>query len=114
MRPFNSFSTLLVLSLLLPAPRTGGSPLQRIQESDFGNMRDGAPVKLFTLRNARGLVVKVMSYGAILTEVQTPDRRGVMTNVVLSAGNLDYYLNGFPASAAVIGRVANRIAKARF
>ena len=77
-------------------------------------MRDGTHVRLFTLRNAGGMVAKVMTYGAILTEVQTADRRGLMTNVVLGADRLDQYLEGFPASAAVIGRVANRIAKARF
>jgi len=114
MRPFNSCFVLLVLSLLLPSPRTCGSPLQRIEEKEFGKMQDGTAVRLFTLRNARGMVAKVMTYGAILTEVQTPDRRGLMTNVVLGADSLDQYLKGFPASAAVIGRVANRIAKARF
>jgi aldose 1-epimerase len=37
-----------------------------------------------------------------------------MTNVVLGAGSLESYLKGFPGSAAVIGRVANRIARAQF
>jgi aldose 1-epimerase len=37
-----------------------------------------------------------------------------MTNVVLGAGSLDQYLHGFNTPAAVIGRVANRIANASF
>jgi aldose 1-epimerase len=37
-----------------------------------------------------------------------------MTNVVLGASNLESYLKGFNASAAVMGRYANRIANARF
>lgn len=77
-------------------------------------MPDGAAVKLFTLRNAKGMSAKVMTYGAIITELQVPDRSGIMTNVVLGAATLEEYLKGFPGSAAVIGRVANRIAKARF
>jgi aldose 1-epimerase len=91
-----------------------GAPLKRVEEADFGTMADGTPVKQFTLRNAKGMVLKVISYGAIITEVQAPDRHGAMTNVVLGAPTLDAYLKGFNASAAVIGRVANRIAKARF
>ncbi len=114
MRPFNSYSALLVLALLLPLPRLQSESLPRLEEKEFGRLRDGTSVRLFTLRNPKGMVAKVMTYGAILTDLEVPDRRGVMTNVVLRAGNLDYYLNGFPASAAVIGRVANRIAKARF
>ena len=37
-----------------------------------------------------------------------------MTNVVLGASTFDKYLHGFGTPAAVIGRVANRIANARF
>ena len=85
-----------------------------IEESLFGKLPDGTPVKRFTLRNAHGLVAKVMSQGATLTELQVPDRSGHFTNVVLGADRFEAYLKGFPASAAVIGRFANRIAKARF
>ncbi len=99
----------------LAAAKTSTAPsMKRIEEQDFGKMPDGTVVKLFTLRNAHGMVAKVMSYGAIITEVQVPDRQGVLTNVVLGADTLDAYLKGFPAAAAVIGRVANRIATARF
>src|SRR4029077_15087906 len=52
--------------------------------------------------------------GAIITELQAPDRTGAMASVVLGTNDLQAYLKGFPAAAAVIGRVANRIAKAQF
>lgn len=77
-------------------------------------MPDGTVVKLFTLRNARGMVVKLTSYGATVTELWVPDRRGSLTNVILGSDTFDAYLKGHPAAASVIGRVANRIAKARF
>jgi aldose 1-epimerase len=66
------------------------------------------------LRNTHGMVARIITYGAILTELQAPDRTGALTNVVLGADRFDVYLRGFPASAAIIGRYANRIAKARF
>jgi len=88
--------------------------MTRIEEQEFGRLPDGTAVKIFTLRNGRGMVVKVMSYGAIITQVQVPDRNGTATNVVLGADTLDEYVKGFPAPAAVIGRVANRIANAQF
>src|SRR5207247_2392809 len=113
MRPFKSHTLLLSLTLLAVSPASKGGAAIQTEARDFGKMPDGATVKLFTMRNAKGMVAKVMTYGATLTELQVPDRRGALTNVVLGADNLDAYLKGFPA-ASVIGRVANRIAKARF
>jgi aldose 1-epimerase len=89
-------------------------PMIRLEEKEFGQTPEGTVVRLFTLRNAKGAVAKVMNYGAIITELHMPDRSGRLTNVVLGADNWEAYRKGFPASAAVIGRFANRIAKARF
>jgi aldose 1-epimerase len=90
-------------------------------ESDFGKMPDGTPVKLLTLHGFNrtnhaktDIITKIITYGANIIELQVPDREGVMTNVVLGAPDLESYLKGFNASAAVIGRFANRIAKASF
>jgi aldose 1-epimerase len=96
------------------AENTRTTTMNRIEEREFGKMPDGASVQLFTLRNARGTVCRVMTLGATLTELRVPDRAGQMTNVLLGAETLEAYAKGFPAAAAVIGRVANRIAQARF
>lgn len=114
MHLFKSNRTLLLLAFIFSLNASNGQPLKRLEEREFGKMPDGTAVRLFTLRNAKGMSSKVMTYGAIITEIQVPDRNGVVTNVVLGADNLDQYLKDFPASAAVIGRVGNRIAKARF
>lgn len=87
----------------------------RLEECEFGRLEDGTVVKQFTLRNARGMTVRVITYGAIITEIQAPDRNGAMTNVVLGADSLAGYTgrNAVPG-AVVLGRVANRIAGAQF
>ncbi|HTG44216.1 MAG TPA: aldose epimerase family protein [Verrucomicrobiae bacterium] len=103
----------LILSLA-PLQMLAAEPLRRVEVKDFGKAADGQVVKLFTLRNSKGMSASVMSYGAVITEIQAADRNGRFTNVVLGAGTFEEYMNGFPGSAAVIGRVANRIAKARF
>lgn len=114
MRFFKSHSAPLVLVLLASLGQSHSQPVKRVEEREFGKTPEGMVVRLFTLRNAKGMSAKVMTYGAIITELQAPDRNGVLTNVVLSADTLDQYLKGFAGPAAVIGRVANRIAKARF
>ena len=87
---------------------------KRVEETEFGRLADGSSVRLYTLRNAHGLSAKIINYGGILTELAVLDRKGQFTNVVLGTNNLDAYLKGFRAPAAIIGRVANRIAKAQF
>jgi aldose 1-epimerase len=115
MRLLQSYPILAALALAASLSNSNGeSPMKRLDEQDFGKTSEGAVVKLFTVRNAKGMSVKVMTYGAIITEINAPDRQGVMTNVLLGADDFDQYRKGFPASAAVIGRFANRIAKARF
>lgn len=88
--------------------------LKRIEQADFGKTQEGSEVKLITLRNAKGMSAQVITYGAIIKEVQVPDRNGNFTNVLLSADSLQAYQHGFGGAAAVIGRVANRIANAEF
>lgn len=85
-----------------------------IEEVDFGRLPDRRVVKRFELRNRNGMSARIMTYGAILTELQVPDRNGKFTNVVQGFDNLRAYLAGHPHFGAVCGRVANRIAKARF
>ena len=87
--------------------------MKQVDEREYGKMADGTVVKEFTLRNGKGAIAKVISYGATLTELQMPDKTGAMASVVLGAGSLDEHVKGF-ASAAAIGRYGNRIAKARF
>jgi aldose 1-epimerase len=85
-----------------------------IKKSSFGKTKDGKRVDLFTLTNANGVIARVMTYGALITELLAPDRKGRMGDIVLGLDSLDTYLAGHPYFGAAIGRVGNRIAKARF
>lgn len=114
MSTFKYLSVPVLLALTTIINFSSAQPMKRIEEKDFGAMPDGTPVKQFTLRNSKGMVAKVITYGGIVTELQAADRNGAMTNVLLGADSFDKYLRGFGGSAAVIGRFANRIAKARF
>ena len=86
----------------------------KIESNSFGQMPDGADVKIYTLSNRKGMVAKVSEYGAILTELWVPDRAGHSSDVVLGFDNLPQYLKGHPFFGATTGRVANRIAKGKF
>lgn len=75
---------------------------------------DGKPVTLFTLTNEHGLVMKVIDYGAVITELRVPDRDGKLGDIVLGFDDLPSYVEHSPHFGSVIGRVANRISGARF
>ena len=84
-----------------------------IVKTNFGKA-DGKDVHLYTLTNKNGLVLKVMTYGGIVTELHVPDRTGKLADVVLGLDNLEPYLKGHPHFGAITGRVANRIKAAQF
>src|SRR5262245_40106243 len=90
-----------------------GMTMTRLQEQNWG-MADGKTVKLFTLTNRKGTVVKVTNYGLIITDIQTADRNEKLGHVALGFDTLDQYLKGHPFFGAIAGRVANRIAKGKF
>jgi aldose 1-epimerase len=86
----------------------------KLEQKVFGKTPDGTEVKIYTLGNRKGMVVKVTEYGAILTELWVPDRNRKPGDVVLGFDNLDRYVKGHPFFGAIAGRVANRIANGKF
>jgi aldose 1-epimerase len=71
-------------------------------------------VQIFTLTNAHGLEARIMTYGAALVSLRTPDRGGHFANIILGFDTLEPYLAGVPYFGATVGRFANRIAQGRF
>ncbi len=97
-------------ALLITASLVAGTPTK----SAYGKMPDGTVIEQYTLTNSKGLVAKIITYGALMTELHVPDRQGRLGDIVLGFDNLDGYLKGHPYFGATIGRVGNRIAKGKF
>jgi aldose 1-epimerase len=89
-------------------------PASSIVTDRFGIAADGTPVDRYTLANAHGMRVRIVSYGATVTELLAPDRHGELADVVLGFDNLRQYETESPYFGSTVGRVAFRIAQGRF
>src|SRR6185295_4363571 len=86
----------LAVLIVSSGAQANGGTMTRLEEKEFGKLADGTPVRLFTLSTANGMVARVTSYGAILTELRVPDRNGKIGNVVHGFDNLKQYAGGHP------------------
>lgn len=87
---------------------------QRRFSEAVGGEAGGRPVDLFTLKSDRGGVVRITNFGATVTELHVPDRHGALADVVLGYDAAAQYELGKAYFGAMVGRVANRIARGRF
>jgi aldose 1-epimerase len=85
-----------------------------ITQAPFGTLPDGRQVTRYTLRNARGMLVKIIDFGGVITEIHAPDRNGRLADVALGFDSLEPYMTDSPYFGATIGRYGNRIARGRF
>ncbi|MBQ6353286.1 MAG: galactose mutarotase [Lentisphaeria bacterium] len=81
---------------------------------DFFTLPDGRTAKLYTLRNSYGAAVDICDWGGIITAIRVPARNGVMTDVALGWKDPAAYIEDPGSIGALVGRVANRIARGRF
>ncbi|MFM1913716.1 MAG: hypothetical protein RIR51_1559 [Bacteroidota bacterium] len=87
---------------------------ENIQEELYGTLENGREIKLFTLKNASGMQVKIINYGGIITSIIVPDKQGNFGEIVLGFDNLKDYETKSPYFGALIGRYGNRIANGKF
>lgn len=96
------------------AEKTAVAPKAGIEKTAFGSLPDGRAVELFTLKNEKGMVVKITNFGGTITSWTAPDRNGKYEDITLGCDSLAGYLKGTPFFGAIIGRYGNRIAKGKF
>jgi len=75
---------------------------------------NGKSVRLHVLNNGRGMSVAISEYGATLTSVRVPDRRGEVGEVTLGHDHVDGYIHHNAYLGSTVGRYANRLRAGRF
>src|ERR1700722_9765976 len=112
-RPATIFFVLLSLCLATPAHDAKG-PQRKLQISEFGKTKDGATVYRYVLTNNKNLEAVVISYGARLVSVKTPDRNGKIADVVFGYDDLIGYDLDKAYIVATVVLFSNRLAGDEF
>ena len=85
-----------------------------VTKTSFGTTPDGKAVEIYTLKSP-SIEVRIMTFGARIVSLETPDRDGKMADIVLGHTDLQGYIDdGKTYFGAVVGRYGNRIAKGHF
>ncbi|HUO33462.1 MAG TPA: aldose epimerase family protein [Candidatus Acidoferrum sp.] len=108
--------TLAFAAIALGARATPGAKADEaptVTKTSYGATSSGVAVDEYTLTNAHGLTVKIITYGGIIASIDNPSAK--MPDIVLGFRNLrDYETKNSPHFGAIIGRYANRIANGVF
>jgi aldose 1-epimerase len=85
-----------------------------MSKTPFGTDSYGEAIDLYTMQNAHGIVAKIMTFGATVTQLLVPDASGKPVDVVLGFETQKAYEDYSSYIGCIIGRVAGRIADANF
>jgi aldose 1-epimerase len=84
----------------------------------LGHLTDGTAITGYTIKNSKGMYLNVLDYGATVTNLFVPVGEQ-FSDVVLGFNSVEDYIKSFeiggsPYFGAIVGRVAGRIANAKF
>lgn len=86
----------------------------KVAREIFGHLPDGTAIEAVRLRGDNGFEVRLITFGAAIQSIFTPDRDGRLADVVLGREDLAGYLAVRRFLGATVGRYANRIANGTF
>ena len=84
-----------------------------VNKSNFGIL-NGNEISKYTIENSNGIKASVITYGATLTEIFTPDKTGKFKDILVGFDDLDGFVNRTDYQGVIVGPYANRIGNAQF
>jgi len=85
-----------------------------ITKKAFGTAKDGRQATLYILENSKGMRAAVSDFGAVLVNLEVPDKNGHAVDVTLGFDDVSGYEKNPSYFGAVIGPMANRTGNASF
>ena len=106
----NGWYAIFAVLLMLTANTQGKTG---VAKQAFGRTSEGTAVDIYTLSDGK-VEARIMTYGAIVVSLRTPDRNGKIDDVVLGCDSVEKYEAQTAHFGGIIGRYANRIAHGSF
>ena len=103
--------TALCVSAIAAIPCAGAAQARR---AAFGVLADGTTIEAVDLSSQAGIRTRIITLGARIQSLYTPDRTGKLGDIVLGFANPQQYFDDGNYFGATVGRFANRIGKGRF
>ena len=86
----------------------------KLEKIKFGSF-EGQNVDLYTLSNNNGMVVKLMTYGATITDIVLPGNKSIACGFDSFEGYFkEEYKNNAPYFGCTVGRYCSQIKDAKF
>lgn len=85
-----------------------------VLKSFYGKMPDGRDVELYSITNKNNVTLQLITYGAVLQALYTPDRFGRIADITVGFDSLYGHLSFSDNQGKTVGRYANRIANGKF
>lgn len=83
-------------------------------QKNYTFLKDGKENDVYTLRNAKGMEVDILTYGARIIRLTAPDKDGKFDDVIVGCKTPEDYYGENPYFGATIGRYGNRIGGGQF
>jgi aldose 1-epimerase len=103
--------TAACVSALTAMPAAGAAQARR---TSFGALADGTRIEAVDLTSRAGIRVRIITLGARIQSLYTPDKTGKLADIVLGFATAQQYFDDGNYFGATVGRFANRIGKGRF
>ncbi|MGH8325955.1 MAG: aldose epimerase family protein [Steroidobacteraceae bacterium] len=104
-------ATVLCVSAVAAMPDAGAAQARR---ASFGALADGTTIEAVDLTSQAGIRARIITLGARIQSLYTPDRTGKLNDIVLGFDTPQQYFDDGNYFGASVGRFANRIGKGRF
>ena len=111
----SSIRTVLITALCVSAfAAMSDAGAAQARRATFGALADGTRIDAVDLTSRSGIRVRIITLGARIQSLYTPDPTGKLADIVLGFDSPQRYLDDGNYFGATVGRFANRIGKGRF
>ena len=93
---------------------THSADAAQARRTAFGSLNDGRKIESVQLTSRSGVRATIITLGARIQSLYTPDRAGKYSDIVLGFPTPQQYFDDGNYFGATVGRFANRIGKGRF